>query len=104
MVAIQLLDGVAAGIFGVVSVIIAADVMKGTGRFNLARGWWRWPSGSGPASATCSGGFVVGFAGYPVGFLVLAAVALAALVFFALFMPETRGAEDDAAILSTAAA
>ena len=38
VVAIQLLDGVAAGIFGVVSIIIAADLMRGTGRFNLAQG------------------------------------------------------------------
>ena len=38
VVAIQLLDGVAAGIFGVVSVLIASDLMRGTGRFNLAQG------------------------------------------------------------------
>ena len=36
--AIQLLDGIAAGIFGVVAVVIAADIIKGTGRFNLAQG------------------------------------------------------------------
>ncbi len=35
---IQLLDGVAAGIFGVISVLIASDLMRGTGRFNLAQG------------------------------------------------------------------
>lgn len=38
VVGIQLLDGVAAGIFGVISIIIAADLMRGTGRFNLAQG------------------------------------------------------------------
>jgi hypothetical protein len=38
IVAIQLLDGVAAGIFGVISIIIASDLMRGTGRFNLAQG------------------------------------------------------------------
>jgi hypothetical protein len=38
IVGIQLLDGVAAGIFGVISIIIAADLMRGTGRFNLAQG------------------------------------------------------------------
>ena len=37
VVAIQLLDGVAAGIFGVISVLIAFDLMRGTGRFNLAQ-------------------------------------------------------------------
>jgi MFS family permease len=38
VVGIQLLDGVAAGIFGVISVLIASDLMRGTGRFNLAQG------------------------------------------------------------------
>src|SRR5271165_2841704 len=38
VVAIQLLDGVAAGIFGVIAILIASDLMRGTGRFNLAQG------------------------------------------------------------------
>ncbi len=38
VVGIQLLDGVAAGIFGVISVLIASDLMRGTGRFNFAQG------------------------------------------------------------------
>jgi hypothetical protein len=33
-VAIQLLDGVAAGIFGVIGILIASDLMRGTGRLN----------------------------------------------------------------------
>jgi hypothetical protein len=35
LVAIQVLDGVGAGIFGVVSVLVIADLTRGTGRFNL---------------------------------------------------------------------
>jgi len=42
--AIQLLDGVAAGIFGVIAVVIASDLMRGTGRFNLAQGLVRFAS------------------------------------------------------------
>ncbi len=38
LVAIQVLDGVAAGIFGVVSVLVIADLTKGSGRFNLTLG------------------------------------------------------------------
>jgi hypothetical protein len=34
VVAIQLLDGVAAGIFGVIGILIASDLMRGTGRLN----------------------------------------------------------------------
>jgi hypothetical protein len=35
---IQILDGVGAGIFGVVSVLVIADLTQGTGRFNLTLG------------------------------------------------------------------
>ena len=38
LVAIQILDGVAAGIFGVVSVLVIADLTRGSGRFNLTLG------------------------------------------------------------------
>ena len=96
VIAIQLLDGVAAGIFGVIAVVIAADVMKDTGRFNLAQGLVALAVGVGAALSNLVSGFVVQGFGYPIGFLFLAAVALAALVFFALLMPETREAETSA--------
>ena len=38
LVAVQLLDGVGAGIFGVVGVLVIADLTRGTGRFNLMQG------------------------------------------------------------------
>ena len=38
LVAIQLLDGIGAGIFGVVGVLVIADLTRGTGRFNLVQG------------------------------------------------------------------
>ena len=94
VVGIQLLDGVAAGIFGVVSVIIAADIMKGTGRFNLAQGLVALAVGIGASLSNVVAGYVVQNLGYPAGFLFLAIVAGAALAFFALFMPETREASD----------
>jgi predicted MFS family arabinose efflux permease len=90
VVAIQLLDGVAAGIFGVISVVIAADLMRGTGRFNLAQGLVALSTGLGAAISNLTAGFVVQAFGYAAGFLTLAAVALIALVFFAFLMPETQ--------------
>ena len=38
LVAIQILDGVGAGIFGVVSVLVIADLTQGSGRFNVSLG------------------------------------------------------------------
>jgi MFS family permease len=92
VVAIQLLDGVAAGIFGVVAVVIAADVMAGTGRFNLAQGLVALGVGVGAGLSNLISGFIVQAFGYPAGFLALSGIALAALAFFAAFMPETRRA------------
>jgi MFS family permease len=90
VVGIQLLDGVAAGIFGVISVVIAADLMRGTGRFNLAQGLVALSVGVGAALSNLTAGFVVQAFGYPTGFLTLSAIAVCAFTFFALFMPETR--------------
>lgn len=90
VVGIQVLDGVAAGIFGVISVLIAADLMRGTGRFNLAQGLVALSVGLGASLSNLTAGFVVQAFGYPTGFLTLAAIAAAAFVFFAAFMPETR--------------
>lgn len=105
VVAVQLLDGVAAGIFGVISVIIAADIMKGTGRFNLAQGLVALAVGIGASLSNVVAGYVVQFFGYPTGFLFLAVVAGVALAFFLVFMPETRdAADDDPAEHGTAAA
>ncbi len=89
VVAIQLLDGVAAGIFGVISVIIAADLMRGTGRFNLAQGLVALAVGAGAGLSSLVSGLVVQGFGYPAGFLTLAAIAACALVFFLVMMPET---------------
>jgi MFS family permease len=90
VVLVQLLDGVAAGIFGVVSVLIASDLMRGTGRFNLAQGLTALSVGVGATLSNATAGYVVQWFGYPTGFLYLAAIATVALGFFVLLMPETR--------------
>lgn len=90
LVAIQILDGVAAAIFGVVSVLVIADLTKGTGRFNLTLGAVTTAVGIGAAlSQSIAGGIVHRF-GYHAGFLFLAAVAAAALAILWIAMPETR--------------
>jgi predicted MFS family arabinose efflux permease len=94
VVGIQLLDGVAAGIFGVISVLIASDLMRGTGRFNLAQGLTALSVGIGATLSNTTAGYVVQWFGYPAGFLYLAAIAGCALAFFALLMPETKGGAD----------
>jgi MFS family permease len=69
LVAVQLLDGICAAVFGVLVPLTIADITRDTGRFNLAQGivgtgigigaaaaWrsWAWPASAPPASS-CSG-------------------------------------------------
>jgi len=86
------LDGVGAGIFGVVSVLVIADLTQGTGRFNLTLGAISTAVGIGASLSQAIAGFIVHHAGYNTGFLFLAAVASVAFGILYLFMPETRDA------------
>jgi predicted MFS family arabinose efflux permease len=90
LVAIQALDGVAAAIFGVVSVLVIADLTRGTGRFNLTLGAITTAVGIGAALSQVIAGSIVHHVGSNAGFLFLAGVALGAFAILYLFMPETR--------------
>ena len=90
LIAVQLLDGVGAGIYQALTPLIISDMMRGTGRFNLAQGAVATTQGIGASISALAVGVVVDRFGYAVSFLALgAAAAIAFIVFFAL-MPETR--------------
>ena len=90
LIAIQILDGVAAAIVGVVSVLVIADLTGGTGRFNLTLGAISTAVGIGAAMSQVIAGAIVHHAGYRTGFLFLAGIASAAFAILWFFMPETR--------------
>jgi len=90
LVAIQILDGVGAGIFGVVSVLVIADLTQGSGRFNLTLGAISTAVGIGAAFSQTIAGSIVHHFGSSAGFLFLAAVAAVAFCILYFFMPETR--------------
>jgi predicted MFS family arabinose efflux permease len=90
LVAIQLLDGVAAVVFGVVSVLVIADLTRGTGRFNLAQGAIATAVGIGASLSQGIAGGIAHRVGNNAAFLFLAAVATAGLVLFWFAMPETK--------------
>jgi MFS family permease len=90
LIAIQILDGVGAGIFGVVSVLVIADLTRGTGRFNLTLGAISTPVGIGAALSQVIAGSIVHHFSFNIGFLFLGTVALAAFAILYFFMPETR--------------
>ena len=93
LLAIQILDGVGAGIFGVVSVLVIADLTEGSGRFNLALGAVTTAVGIGASLSQAIAGGLVQHFGYRSGFLFLAAVASPALAILYFYMPETRKSE-----------
>ena len=90
LVAIQVLDGVGAGIFGVVSVLVISDLTRGTGRLNLTLGAITTAVGIGAALSQVIAGSIVHHVGSTAGFIFLAGVASAAFAILYFFMPETR--------------
>ena len=89
MVSIQILDGVGAGLFGALFILVIADLTKGTGRFNLAQGAASACLGLGAALSNGVAGYIVDWLGYRAAFLFLAGCATAAFILFWLAMPET---------------
>ncbi|QIO37259.2 MFS transporter [Bradyrhizobium sp. 1(2017)] len=94
LVGVQLLDGVGAGIFGAIFPVIVADLMRNTGRFNVAQGAVITAQSIGAALSTALAGFVVVGAGYSAAFLTLGAAAAIGAVVCLLALPETRQGDD----------
>jgi MFS family permease len=90
LLGVQTLDGIGAGIFGAIFPIVVADLMRGTGRFNVAQGAILTAQGIGAALSTTLAGLVVVHAGYNAAFLTLAAVAIVGALVFLFGMPETK--------------
>ncbi len=84
------MDGIGAAIFGVVSVLVIADLTRGTGRFNFTQGVVATATGLGASLSNGITGFIVQRAGFNAAFLFLAGVATFALGMFWIFMPETK--------------
>jgi MFS family permease len=93
LIGVQLLDGVGAGVFGALTPLVIADIMRGTGRYNLALGAIATMQGIGAALSGLAAGVIVDHFGYSAAFLTLGAAAAVALIVFALGMPETAEPE-----------
>jgi MFS family permease len=89
LVSVQILDGIATGIFGVLAVIVVSDLAQRTGRFNLVQGVMNTCVAIGGSLSNVLAGFVAERKGYGPGFILLTIVALLALAFFWVTMPET---------------
>jgi MFS family permease len=93
LIGVQVLDGVGAGIFGALTPLVIADIMRGTGRYNLAQGAIATVQGIGASLSGLAAGVIVDHFGYGAAFLSAGAAAAVALAVFALQMPETADRE-----------
>ena len=87
---LQLLDGLSAGLIGVLIPLAIADLTRGTGRYNLAQGYAGTAVGIGAALSVAGSGFLVEHGGYAASFLALAAIGLAGFAMLYKLLPETK--------------
>jgi len=90
LVVIQMLDGVAAAVLGVLVPLVIVDVTYGSGHFNLAQGIVGTATGIGASVSMLFAGYLSDRFGSEVAFLSLAVSAAMALALVWLTMPETR--------------
>ena len=90
LVVIQVLDGVAAAVLGVLVPLVIVDVTYGSGHFNLAQGIVGTATGIGASVSVLFASYLSDRFGSEVAFLSLAVSAAMALALVWLTMPETR--------------
>ncbi len=84
----QLLDGVSSATFGVMLPLIAADLTRGTGRFNLCMGFFGLAMGIGASFSTTLAGFVADRS-VSLSFLILALAGITCVLMVWLLFGDT---------------
>ena len=90
LVGVQVLDGISAAVLGVMLPLVAADLSRGTGHFNLTLGILGAAMAIGAALSTTLAGFMADTFGSAAAFLGLTGIVFAGLVLVWTSMPETR--------------
>ena len=94
MIGAQLFDGSGAGIFGAITPLVIAYLMRGTGLYNLGQRAVAAVQGVGASLSGLATGVIVNHLGYYPAFLTFDAAACLALAVLTFAMPETApGAE-----------
>ncbi|MDJ0388029.1 MFS transporter [Roseomonas sp. E05] len=89
---VQALDGVSAATLNVMLPLTAADLTRGTNRFNLCMGFFGLAVGIGGTISTGLAGSVATWASPEMAFTMLGGIGLACVLLTFLAMPETRPA------------
>src|SRR5207237_5015548 len=86
LVALQALDGIGAGIYGVVVAVVCADLTRGKGGFNALQGVLATALSIGGVLGPLCAGVIVQAFGFAAAFRAFALVAALAAVLFLAFM------------------
>jgi MFS family permease len=95
VVAVQL-DGISAATLAVLVPLVLADVMRGTGHYNLAQGVVGVAVGIGASLSTAVAGYISDHVGSSATFLFMAGVASISLLLVIALMPETKSSGEAA--------
>jgi MFS family permease len=90
LVLVQMLDGISAAGFGVMVPLMAADLTRGTQRFNLCMGLFGLATGLGATVSTVLAGEIADAYGNASALFALAAAGLASVLLVLAALPETR--------------
>jgi MFS family permease len=90
LVAVQALDGITAAVIGILMPLVIADIMRGSGRYNLAQGAVGTLTGIGASVSTLVSGYAAQGFGYAFGFFGLAAIGVIGVAVVYWFLPETQ--------------
>jgi MFS family permease len=101
VVAVQLLDGISAATLAVLVPLVLADVMRGTGHYNLAQGVVGASVGMGASLSTAVAGYISDHVGSSGAFLFMAGTAATGLLLAIALMPETKGSGEAAGATAT---
>ncbi|MCG7360938.1 MFS transporter [Roseomonas sp. ACRSG] len=90
--AVQALDGISAAALGVLVPLLAADLTRGSNRFNLCMALFGLSMGLGGTISTTLAGAIASWVGVGAAFAFLTAAGFLGFLLAALAMPETREA------------
>jgi MFS family permease len=94
LVGLQTLDGIGAGIYGVVIVSMSADLTRGKGGFNTLMGLFATALAVGGVAGPSLTGMLIQHLGFATMFLLFAGLAIAGALWFQLMVPETSRSEN----------
>lgn len=90
LISLQAMDGAAAGIYGVLLTLVAADLAKGSGRFNFLQGGLQSAMGLGAFLSNLFFGYIARAIGFNASFIGLAIGAAAGGLLYLWKMPGTE--------------